>query len=181
LDVARRNAALAGATLDLRLGDGLQPLRPGEVDGVVIAGVGGRTCLEILAGPHLRALDLRWLIVQVNRDLPRVRMWLAERGWRTERETLVQDGRRIFPTLLASPHHAARRLSHAEAYLGELLRDAHAELHIEHLSRREAKLVDEVRGLRRGRDEAALTEREAWLASVRYALRARRSERAEKT
>src|SRR5437899_9825594 len=35
--------------LDCRLGDGLSVLRPGEVEGVVLAGMGGRTIARVLA------------------------------------------------------------------------------------------------------------------------------------
>ncbi len=182
LALARRNAGLAGVRhlVQIRRGDGLAPLLPGEVDGVVIAGVGGRTCLGILQRGELARLGLKWLVLQVNRDLPRVRSWLAAQGWSIERETLVRDGRRIFPTLIASPHHPPRALQPAEAYLGQLPRDADAALHIEHLTRRAAKLADEVAGLRSGTaaatvESGALRERQAWLTAVQQALAVRRA------
>jgi len=185
LRVARKNAGFAGvlARISLRLGDGLAPLEPGEVAGVVVAGVGGRTCLQILAPAQLERLDLAWLVLQVNRDLPKVRTWLAAHGWRIERETLVRDGRRIFPTLLATPNHPMQTLTPAQAYLGELGRDADLNLHIEHLQRRAAKLRDEVLGLRKaqqrraGQPDSTLLERAAWLAAVEKMLAQRLDER----
>lgn len=181
LQLAALHVPGLAVAVSLRRGDGLTCLRPGEVDGAVIAGVGGRTCMSILAPADqpnlLHTLDLRWLVLQVNRDLPKVRVWLAARGWRTERETLVRDGRRIFPTLLATPHHPPRALSPAQAYLGELPRDADPALHGEHLRRRQAKLGDEVRAMaqtvaRRPSPalEAQYNERRAWLSAVEAAL-----------
>ncbi|MCO4764263.1 MAG: SAM-dependent methyltransferase [Myxococcales bacterium] len=175
IDVAAEPIAVATAAVarsaqpvTVRMGDGLVPLSPGEVDGVVIAGIGGLTCLEIFERTDPSSLDLRWIVLQINRSLPRVRTWLSERGWRLQRETLVRDGRRIFVTCRFVTGGERRTLTPAEAYLGRVPQDADPRLLAEHLGRREAKLADEVRGLQRGRDnEALLTERRAWLDAVR--------------
>ena len=64
LESARRHVTAAGLSdrIDLRLGDGLTPIEPQEVDDMIIAGMGGETIAGILAAadwvrqPRLRLI-----------------------------------------------------------------------------------------------------------------------------
>jgi tRNA (adenine22-N1)-methyltransferase len=98
LVLARKNARAAGIELDLRQADGLEGLRPGEVDCVAIAGVGGDAAIRILEPHRLDALGLNRLVVQVNKKIASVRKHLIECGWAATDETVVRSGRRIFVT-----------------------------------------------------------------------------------
>jgi tRNA (adenine22-N1)-methyltransferase len=66
--------------IELRHGDGLAPLQPGEVDAVVIAGMGARSIIAILE----RHPDRIWtagpattLVLQPLTEIPRLRTWLV--------------------------------------------------------------------------------------------------------
>ncbi|MEW6307599.1 MAG: class I SAM-dependent methyltransferase [Bacillota bacterium] len=78
-----------GDRIDVRLGDGLAPVAPGEAQAIVVAGLGGLEIVRILegAGPVLASAEC--LIVQPNRDQPAVRRWLTANGWRLETESCV--------------------------------------------------------------------------------------------
>ena len=76
----------------LRLGDGLAALRLGEVEVVVIAGMGGRSVLRILE--HAPWLP-RWLVLQPMQDAHLVSAWLADRGWEA-RERRIAQGQRWY-------------------------------------------------------------------------------------
>lgn len=59
-------ARLQGAapSLDCRLGEGLAPLSAGEVEGAVLAGLGGRSIAGLLSRGRPVHLGLRWLVLQ---------------------------------------------------------------------------------------------------------------------
>jgi len=88
--------------IDLRLGDGLEPLRPeDEVDVVVVAGLGGRTICRLLhAGCSLRR-GVRAFILQPMQEAPLLRRWLVAHGFRFLTERLVREGRRIYEIIVA--------------------------------------------------------------------------------
>lgn len=79
--------------IEVRLGDGLQVLSPGEADVVVMAGMGARTICGILAAGRPVLERLERLILQPMRDVPLVRRWLLENGWRlADEEMILEDG-----------------------------------------------------------------------------------------
>jgi tRNA (adenine22-N1)-methyltransferase len=90
-EVARR-ARAAGAepprALQTRLGDGMAPLARGEVDTVVLAGMGARSIVRIVEGaawlPPL-------LVLQPIQEPELVGDWIGERGWRA---TAIESGQR---------------------------------------------------------------------------------------
>ena len=88
--------------IDLRLGDGLSPVRPEETDDIVIAGMGGETIAAILAAalqPMSRPEELR--------------RFLLRSGFAIESERIARDGDRLYTVLCAafSPASAAEQLA----------------------------------------------------------------------
>jgi tRNA (adenine22-N1)-methyltransferase len=79
-----------------RAGDGLAALRPSDrVDTVILAGLGARTIVRILAAPGARPAAFERLILQPRTDEALVRRWLSVHGWRPVSEGLaVERGRR---------------------------------------------------------------------------------------
>jgi len=94
----RLRAALPG--LDCRLGDGLEALRPGEVEGAVMAGMGGRTMVRVLERSPEVAERLGWLVLQPQQHLHLLLGWLETTGHRIELRREVVQGRRSYTVLL---------------------------------------------------------------------------------
>jgi len=94
----RLRAALPG--MDCRLGEGLETLRPGEVEGAVIAGMGGRTMVRILESSPEVTRRLRWLVLQPQQHLDLLLAWLERTGHRVESRREVTQGRRSYTVLL---------------------------------------------------------------------------------
>ena len=98
LDRARQTVRAAGleGAVDFRLCDGLEGLRPGEADVIVIAGMGGETIAHILA--HAPWYD--WagitLILQPMSSMPDLRGWLGAHGFAIEREELCREGDTLY-------------------------------------------------------------------------------------
>ena len=65
----------------LRLGDGVQVLKPGEVDTVCLAGMGGVLMSEILEARPEVVEGLKYLILQPMNGAEELRRWLYRHGW----------------------------------------------------------------------------------------------------
>ncbi|OPZ73058.1 MAG: tRNA (adenine(22)-N(1))-methyltransferase [Firmicutes bacterium ADurb.Bin456] len=89
--------------IELRLGDGLQALEPGEAEVLVLAGMGGNTIREILTGAPQVLKQCTRLILQPMADAGDLRIWLAGRGWKIWDERLVEEDGRIYVILAAVP------------------------------------------------------------------------------
>ena len=102
LDRARHTAARWGVPLDLRLGDGLAVLSPGEAETIVIAGMGGDNIADILsAAPWARAKSGPLLLLQPMSRAEVLRRWLAENGCVLREEHLVRERGTLYPIIVA--------------------------------------------------------------------------------
>ncbi|SHJ79641.1 tRNA (adenine(22)-N(1))-methyltransferase [Desulfofundulus thermosubterraneus] len=89
--------------IDVRQGDGLRPLLPGEAQVIVLAGLGGNTIRQILAAAPEVLAAVRRLILQPMVDAGDLRLWLVEEGWRLLDETLVVEDGHLYVILVAEP------------------------------------------------------------------------------
>lgn len=104
LDAARRNARRFGVSdmLRFRLGNGLESVGCQEVDDIVIAGMGGETIAEILAGcPWITSPQLRLLLQPMTRaDV--LRRWLLENGFSILSEKACYSNKRYYTVIQSS-------------------------------------------------------------------------------
>lgn len=99
---ARLRAALP--SVDCRQGEGLEVLRPGEVEGVVLAGLGGHTIARILEGSPRVAQALDWLVLQPQQHANHLLAWLGPAGYRVDNRATMSEGRHSYTVLLVRPH-----------------------------------------------------------------------------
>jgi len=86
----------------VRLGNGLEPIAPGEVDTLTIAGMGGSTMLEILDGRPDVLRTVTTIVVQPQGAEARVRKHLLAAGWFLAAEELVAEDGRIYAVIVFS-------------------------------------------------------------------------------
>lgn len=84
------SAGLVGQ-IDVRLGDGLQVVQPGEVDVVVIAGMGGGLIRDILQAGGTRLDGVQRLVLQPNVGEELVRHWIVDEGWFLSAEQILEE------------------------------------------------------------------------------------------
>lgn len=90
-----------GAKIELRLGDGLDPVKPEDkVETVVIAGLGGRTICRLLAAARDKWDWFGSMVFQPMQEAPLLRRWLAAHDMRLVSERLVREGRKIYEIML---------------------------------------------------------------------------------
>lgn len=105
LEVAYQQARKAAVhdRVELRLGDGLEVLVPGEAEVIIIAGIGGQTIAGMLERGKQVAWRCRRLVVQPLKDPSWVRRWLRRHRLGTVSETLALEAGRYYHVLAAEP------------------------------------------------------------------------------
>lgn len=86
-----------------RTGDGLATLAEGEVDVVVMAGIGGRLMCDILAADPEKSKSFSKLIMQPRKHPGHIRRYLLENGYDIIDESLVREGKFICEIITAKP------------------------------------------------------------------------------
>lgn len=102
---AQHHVAGAGLTktIECRLGDGLTCLRPGEVDGAVICGMGGPLMVRILEMAPNVWEQFSYLVLQPMSDTGAIRRFLYTAEWHIDQEALVVDDSRLYEIMRAVP------------------------------------------------------------------------------
>jgi len=98
LEKARENIRKYGVEdfIELRLGNGLEPILQKECDTVVIAGMGGMLIKDILSVSLDKARYTRLLLLQPNNAADVLRKWLHENGFEITEERLAEDAGKIY-------------------------------------------------------------------------------------
>lgn len=98
--------------LALRTGDGLTPLAPGEVDVVVIAGMGGRTIAELLSRDPALTRSLGAFILCPSHLEADVRPALGDLGLDIADEGLTTERGRFYEIIVARPADPLTPIAH---------------------------------------------------------------------
>lgn len=102
LAAAKMSVDQAGfqAYVQIRKGDGLCPIKPGEVNVITIAGMGGTTIAGIIdrSLPAAKAADL--LVLQPMGESAALRRFLYQNGWYLADEDLVEEAGHLYQVLL---------------------------------------------------------------------------------
>jgi len=105
LERARKNIAVHGLEdrIETRLGAGLSQVRPGEVDTVLMAGMGGILTRDILRENVQISGSLQEWVLQPQSDIWLVRRYIREAGFRIEEEDIVKEDGKYYPMFRAVP------------------------------------------------------------------------------
>lgn len=84
--------------LDCRLGDGFTPIKEGEADFAVIAGMGGRTIIKILSESSYRGK----LLLMPHQDAEELRKYLSGK-YNIDKDYVIDCSGRFYNIIAASP------------------------------------------------------------------------------
>ncbi len=87
--------------ISTRLSDGLEALRPGEADSIVIAGMGGALMKRILAQGEEAARTAKELILQPQSEIMEFRRFLWESSYEITEENMVFEDGKYYPMMRA--------------------------------------------------------------------------------
>lgn len=100
LKIAAENVTKQGADIELRLGGGLSPINKGEVDTVIIAGMGGEMIEKIISEDFEKAKDLCLVLQPMNRQYE-LRGYLLKNGFNIIEEDLAIEGFKVYNLIVA--------------------------------------------------------------------------------
>lgn len=162
LEAARRNAARfqTADRMEFFLCDGLSALGPGVVDTVVCAGMGGDTMVKILSECSWANDPTVTWILQPQSSGNDLRRWLSERGYRIEREKLVQDGGFLY-AVMEVHYGGGVPLTPGQQYVSPQLLEEDPALVRAYIERVKNALIRAVDGLSRAKEDG-LAERRAY-------------------
>ena len=102
LEKAAENIRQAGldGKIELRLGYGLSPLKPGECESAVISGMGGMLICDIIEKDMDIAKSFKQLILSPQSDIAHVRRTLQNKGFCIYNEQMILDKGKFYPILI---------------------------------------------------------------------------------
>lgn len=92
---AKINIEKHNLNISLRLGSGLSPIDAGEVDEIIIAGMGGEMIEKIISADMDKALNARLLLQPMNSQAE-LRAFLLKNGFTIIKEDLAREEHKIY-------------------------------------------------------------------------------------
>ena len=138
-----------GEKMAFRLCNGLAGIQPGEVDAVVIAGMGGETIAQILEAALWVREEKIPLILQPMSSLPELREWLEQNGYAIAREQLAREGETLYVVMQVTAGEAGPQTP-GQRWVGRQSRDP---LRGEYLAQQEQKLRRALDGMAKSQGE----------------------------
>lgn len=89
--------------IETRLGDGLETIKKGEVDGVVLTGLGGFLIRDLLEKDREKVQELDFLVLQANVGIEELRRYLHSVSFRIKEEKDLFDGKHYYTIIKAVP------------------------------------------------------------------------------
>ena len=95
---AREHIKREGLSMKIKVreGAGLSILEEDEVDGAVIAGMGGFMIRDILKQEYVIAESIKWFILQPQNHTSDLYIWLQQNGYKIEQEVLAEEGTQLY-------------------------------------------------------------------------------------
>lgn len=87
--------------IETRLSDGAFALKKGEVDTILIAGMGGILMIKILSEAKELVKELKELVLQPQSEIEGVRKYLHQIGFQIEKETMLKEDEKYYTVIKA--------------------------------------------------------------------------------
>ncbi len=113
--------------IDTRLSDGMENLKPYEVQEIITAGMGGGLVIKILTDYPQVTESLNYGILQPQSEIHKVRRFLNNQGYRILAEDFVEEDGKYYPMMKVDfKTHASEKYTHSQYFFGKrLLEEKH--------------------------------------------------------
>lgn len=127
LQSAKENIEKVGLqNIETRLGPGLLPVLPDEVDCITVAGMGGEVIASILEDSPWVRNERYTLILQPMTSADALRRYLCEKGFSIEKEIACEENRKVYTVMLVRFSGECFRPSEVFCRIGRLSPDTPA-------------------------------------------------------
>ncbi|MDD4504360.1 MAG: class I SAM-dependent methyltransferase [Clostridiaceae bacterium] len=130
----------------VRQGNGLEAIKQGETEVIVIAGMGGILIRDILDKDAMVAQSAKLLILQPMRDSDKIRRWLLMQSFDIIDEELVKDQDKIYEVIWAKPV-SEKREAKGLMLVGDKIIEKKHPLAAEYINKKISELVKVLAGL----------------------------------
>lgn len=134
--------------VQVRKGDGLATISPGEVETVVIAGMGGDLMTEILKAGYEVANSAKEMILQPMTHIPQFRKFLKDNDYQIIDELLVKERDKIYTIIKVKPGKN-QYITDFDFIVSPLLVEKKDKLLSEYIIKLINKYNNEIRGLKK--------------------------------
>ncbi len=106
--------------IQIILSDGIEKV-PNDTQGIIIAGMGGKTAIHILESELEKAKSYQQIILQVNRGYEELRKWLFEHGFLIQEEWVVQE-RKFYYLSISTFYTGKTEYQEEDIFIGPYLK-----------------------------------------------------------
>ncbi|MFK3937648.1 tRNA (adenine(22)-N(1))-methyltransferase [Alkalihalobacillus sp. NPDC078783] len=148
--------------IDVRKGSGLEVIKPNEVEGITIAGMGGSLIASILEDGKEKLEGVKRLVLQPNNSARAVRIWLLENNWKLIEEDILVENEKFYEILVAEPGNDEERYEEnreKKLMLGPHLIKEPSEVFIKKWASEQKNWERVLKALKQGKEQESLTER----------------------
>lgn len=130
--------------IELRQGYGLDPIKNNEIDGAIIAGMGGKTILQIIKEKRDISDSLDFVILQPMTQQPNLRYGLFKIGYKITEEVIAKEQDRYYEIIVARKEKDAVKINYdmIDVMIGPVLKYKKTDNVTDYLKMRERKLLD---------------------------------------
>lgn len=174
VDKAKENVRRYGCAdrIEVRKSDGLEKLKPGEVDAILIGGMGGALTIEILERRPDILTDIRELILQPQSEICKVRKMLINSGFLIIKENMVLEDGKYYVMMKAVQQTSVKNqeeytlAKQEHLYYGRLLLEAKHPILFEYLNWELGICEEVIQNLITEQTENALARKKDFMAKV---------------
>lgn len=150
--------------IDVRKGSGLEVIKPCEVEGITIAGMGGALIASILEEGKEKLEGVQRLVLQPNNSAWSVRIWLLENNWKLIDEDILIENEKFYEILVAEPGNDQERYEkdrEKKLMLGPHLIKDPSQVFIEKWTSEKQNWERVLKALKQGKEQESLIQRKA--------------------
>ena len=156
--LANRMRSFVEDQLELICSDGLEKINPEQGDCIILAGMGGLSISKILNDPKIEQSSQ--IITQANTEIPLVRAFLSNRGWKIEQETMILHQKHCYTTI--SWRKGEQKLTEKEVYLGKIFLKERPKIWLDWIAK-EKQRIEKIRTIRGGKLSVIQKQIFGWL------------------
>ena len=174
---AKENIAAygCGEKIETRLSNGLQAMKAGEFDTVIIAGMGSELIRDILsAGEHLRTKDIEY-ILSPHSKLSEFREYLRTKNYQVLKEFMLKCGGKFYTVIKAvydpdfKPDYKPDKYELYDTFGYYLIKNKDIVLY-EYLLKEEKKYENIIKGLKSKADKESLSHKLGIIKEALYEM-----------
>ncbi|MGN7311849.1 tRNA (adenine(22)-N(1))-methyltransferase [Alkalicoccobacillus gibsonii] len=150
--------------INVRKGSGLEVIKPHEVEGITIAGMGGALIASILEEGKEKLEGVQRLVLQPNNSAWSVRIWLLENNWKLIDEDILIENEKFYEILVAEPGKDQERYEkdrEKKLMLGPHLIKDPSQVFIEKWTSEKQNWERVLKALKQGKEQESLIQRKA--------------------